>query len=90
MDSVLRTAAQMGFWEVGPAETLLRVVGEAYGRWLSIRRRAFSLDASIHRGSASSVYNMNALRASQSTRSPAGGAEAGLTGCIPAQAGSIS
>jgi hypothetical protein len=90
VDRVLRTAAQMGFWEVGSADTLLHVVGEAYERWLAMRRKAFSVDASIQGGSSSSVCNVNALRASESTRSPAGDAEAGLSGCSPAKAGTIS
>jgi hypothetical protein len=90
VDGVCRTASQVGFWEVASADTLLRVVGEAYERRLAIRRKAFSSDASTHGGSSSPVYDTNALRASQSTRSPYGAAEAGLTGSIPAHPGSIS
>lgn len=89
VDRVLRTASQVGFWEVESEEELLRVVGKARERWLRIHRKALSSDAGVHGGFSSPVYGADALRASPRARSPPGDAEAGLTGYIPAQTGSF-
>lgn len=89
VDRVLCTAAGIGFREVEAEDELLGVIRKAYERWLSIRRKALSCVSGICGSSSSYVYDTNALRASQRTRSPSGAAEAGLSGSIPAHTGTI-
>jgi hypothetical protein len=89
VERALRTASQVGLCEVESEEELLCVVREAYKWWMRIYRKALSSDAGVQGGSSSYVHGADALRASQSTRLPAGAAEAGLSGSIPAQTGTI-